>query len=105
MFFIFLFSLSLSCVVIIYKPFPNFFENLKFKTDTWYCGKIEGWKKSKKGSAKETRINASIGIHSVRMEVNDEMEDVMLDMEKFVWTSHTRSQRRNNRGKCVYQNI
>ena len=36
------------------------------------------------------------------MEVNDEMEDVMLDMEKFVWMSHTRSQRRNNRGKCHY---
>ena len=87
---------------IYINHFLTFFENLKIiKIDTWYCGKIEGWKKSKKGSAKETRINASIGIHSVLMEVNGVMEDIMLDMEKFVWTSHTRSQRKNNRGTCL----
>ena len=59
--------------------------------DTWYCGKIEQWRASKEGGAQST-----LGIHSVRFEVNDEMEDIVLDKEKFVWMSYPggRQQRR-----------
>ena len=61
--------------------------------DTWYCGKIEGWRGTKIGEAP-----SSVGIHAVRYEVNDEMEDIRLEREKFVWMTKRTSAQREPRG-------
>ena len=62
--------------------------------DKWYVGKIQAWASSKNGVKKST-----FGVHTVRMEVNDDEEDIILDSEKFVWMDQDRaSPTRHRRG-------
>jgi hypothetical protein len=51
--------------------------------DIWYCGKVEKWQQSHTNEDE----SAKLGIHSVRFDGNNQIEDIVLNQEKVVWMS------------------
>ena len=58
----------------------------------WYVGKVKAWASSTDSGARTSVWG--FGVHTIRMTVNGEEEDIILEDEKFVWMDHAFRHRR-----------
>ena len=67
--------------------------------DAWYCGTVESWRPSSDLLSEST---VGLGVHSVKFEVNDEMEDIVLDENQIVWMSNPMATKRHKLKPAFY---